>query len=64
MQFKYKALTGPMLSWLQIDEESLIERTVKCGGHSQVIRKQDDGNYLARLSFDNPACIRMMLKLS
>lgn len=53
MQFKYGDLTGPVCGWLQLDAQTLKERANESGLDCEVIIQQDDGNYLAKLSFSN-----------
>ncbi len=52
MQFQYKDVTGPLFGWLHIDPETLKERSREFGWRCEVIRKQEDGSYLAKLSFN------------
>ena len=49
MQFRYAGLTGPMFGWLHVDRDTLTQHASEFGWHCEVIRKQEDGNYLARL---------------
>jgi SAM-dependent methyltransferase len=49
MQFKYGNIIGPMFGWLHVDEQTLADHAYKSGWGCEVIKRQGDGNYLARL---------------
>ena len=51
MQFKYGDFTGPLCGWLHIDAQTLTEHAGQFGWYCQVMCQQEDGNYLAKLSF-------------
>lgn len=50
MQFEYKSIRGPLFGWLHIDAETLSCYALKTGFNCNVIQRQPDGNYLARLT--------------
>ena len=49
MHFKYKGHEGPQFNWLNIDYESLKVTSNETGWVCEILLKQDNGNYLARL---------------
>ncbi len=53
MRLKYGDITGPLCGWLHIDAQTLTEHARQFGWHCQVLYQQDDGNYLAKLSFES-----------
>jgi len=50
MQFKYRDSEGPLFGWLHIDPETLSDYASRVNVDCEIVEKQDDGNYLARLS--------------
>lgn len=50
MQFEYMSTRGPLFGWLHIDAETLSSYTSKTGWICDVVQRQPDGNYLARLT--------------
>lgn len=50
MRFEYKAQIGPLFGWLHVDPETLAAHAAGTGWTCQVVRQEDDGNYLARLA--------------
>jgi SAM-dependent methyltransferase len=49
MQFEYKGQLGPFFSWLQVDAETLTEHAQKTGWSCRIIRREENGDYLAQL---------------
>ena len=50
MQFEYKGQTGPPFGWLHVDPETLMDHAKKTGWSCEIIRQEEDGDYLARLT--------------
>ncbi len=50
MRFKYGDSEGPLFGWLHIDSETLSDYASRAGLKCNVVRQQDDGNYLACLT--------------
>ena len=50
MRFEYADTEGPLFGWLHIDPETLGDYASRAGLKCNVIRQQDDGNYLACLN--------------
>ena len=50
MQFEYKGVKAPWCGWLHVDPETLDTCAEKTGWRCQVVRQEDDGDYLARLT--------------
>ena len=50
MRFKYRDIAGPLCGWLHVDARTLTKHARQFGWYCQVICRQDDGNYLAKLS--------------
>ncbi len=50
MRFKYEDYNGPLCGWLHIDPETLSDYASAVKLDCEVVTRQDDGNYLARLS--------------
>jgi len=50
MRFKYKNNEGPPFGWLHVDPETLNDYSSRVGLKCNVVRQQDDGNYLACLA--------------
>lgn len=52
LQFEYKGKKGASFTWLHIDPETLKEHALKAGWSTDIIvPKDENGNYLARLTF-------------
>lgn len=49
LQLEYKGQRGTPFGWLYVDPEVLTDRALKAGWGCQVIHREEDGNYLARL---------------
>lgn len=52
MRFTYGDTTGPICGWLHVDFQTLTERACQFGWSCHLLCQQEDGNYLARLSFE------------
>ena len=50
MQFEYRGIRGPLFGWLHIDAETLSRYASKTGWNCDVVQRQHDRNYLARLT--------------
>ncbi len=50
MQFEYRSIRGPLFGWLHIDAETLTSHASMTGWNCDVVQRQPDGNYLARLT--------------
>jgi len=50
MQFEYRSVRGPSFGWLHVDAETLSSYASKTGWNCDVVQRQPDGNYLARLT--------------
>ena len=50
MRFEYKGQMGPLIKWLHMDAGTLADRAGKAGWACQVIRQEESGDYLARLT--------------
>ncbi len=50
MRFIYRDVTGPWFTWLHIDPETLKAEASKSSWNCEIVRRQDDGNHLARLT--------------
>jgi ubiquinone/menaquinone biosynthesis C-methylase UbiE len=53
LQFEYKGIKGPIHGWLQADSETLSTHASKAGWSCEILLREDDGNYLARLTKAN-----------
>ena len=53
MYFEYRGLKGPMCGWLHVDPKTLAEHAAKAGWACEVIFREEDGNYLAKLTKTN-----------
>ncbi len=53
-RLEYKGKKGPTLSWLFLDAKLLAERAMKAGWSCEVIWREEEGHYLARLTRANP----------
>ncbi len=49
LQLRYKGQTGPVYGWLLIDPETLAKHALATGWAADILWRQADGNYLARL---------------
>jgi len=49
MQFEFQDRTGPYCGWLQVDADTLREHAERAGWRCEVVHREEDGNYLARL---------------
>ena len=49
LQLEYKGQSGTFFGWLYVDPEVLADRALKAGWECQVIHREEDGSYLARL---------------
>lgn len=49
MQFDFHGRKGPYCSWLQVDSETLRGLSEQAGWECEVVRRGENGNYLARL---------------
>jgi SAM-dependent methyltransferase len=52
MHFRYGDVVGPVFSWLHVDAQTLEEHGQRYGLHTEMILVQQDGNYLAKLTFN------------
>lgn len=52
MRFEFRELTGPYCGWLHVDPDILKEHAAAAGFRCDVVHSEKDGNYLARLSFE------------
>jgi len=52
-QMEYNGTTGPYLSWLHVDPETLISQADKTGWHCEILMNTPFGDYLARLTKKN-----------
>jgi SAM-dependent methyltransferase len=50
LQLLFKGQTGPMYGWLLIDPETLARHTLATGWALDILWRQADGNFLARLT--------------
>ena len=50
LQLRYKGQTGPVYGWLLIDPETLAKQALAIGWAADILWRQADGNYLARLT--------------
>jgi SAM-dependent methyltransferase len=50
MQFEYKGQKGPFFSWLHVDAETLADHAQKTGWSCRVVRREENGDYLAQLT--------------
>lgn len=50
MRIQYGDITGPLCGWLHVDAETLTEHARQFGWNCEVMHRQDDGNYLAKLT--------------
>lgn len=46
----YKHITGSYCTWLHVDSETLSEHASEVGWNAEVITRENDGNYLAKLT--------------
>jgi SAM-dependent methyltransferase len=53
-RLEYKGKKGPTLSWLFLDSKLLTERAMKAGWSCEVIWREEEGHYLARLTRADP----------
>ena len=53
-RLEYKGKKGPTLAWLFLDSQLLTERAMKAGWSCEVIWREEEGHYLARLTRANP----------
>jgi SAM-dependent methyltransferase len=49
MQFEFEGQRGPFCGWLHIDGDTLSKHAVSTGWQSQIVRREQTGDYLARL---------------
>jgi 2-polyprenyl-3-methyl-5-hydroxy-6-metoxy-1,4-benzoquinol methylase len=52
MRITYKDINGPSCGWLHVDAQTLMEHARHFGWSYQLACRQEDGNYLAKLSFE------------
>ena len=50
MQFEYKGRKGPLFGWLHVDSETLTEHAAETDWFCEVVRWEESGDYLARLT--------------
>jgi len=50
IHFEYEGLKGPVCGWLHVDPETLANHASKVGWSCDVLLKDEDGNYLAKLT--------------
>jgi len=50
MRFEYEGQAGPMFSFLYVDPETLANHAVERGWSCDVLVREEDGNYLGRLT--------------
>lgn len=53
MQFEFGGETGPFCGWLHVDPETLAEHAARAGWNCEIIRQEESGEYLARLTKAN-----------
>ena len=46
----YKGIEGAPFSWLHVDPETLSGYAFKAGWQTEIVEREEDGNYLARLT--------------
>lgn len=49
-QLEFQGIKGPLCGWLNVDPETLQEHAEKAGFQAAVIRQEQSGDYLARLT--------------
>jgi SAM-dependent methyltransferase len=50
MQFEFKGETGPRCGWLHVDAETLEEHSGRAGWRCEIVRREENGEYLAQLT--------------
>jgi SAM-dependent methyltransferase len=50
MQFEFQSQRGPYCGWLQVDADTLIEHADLAGWQCQIVQREQNGDYLARLT--------------
>lgn len=50
MRFEHRTTRGPLFGWLHIDAETLSSYASRTGWSCDMVQRQTDGNYLARLA--------------
>jgi SAM-dependent methyltransferase len=50
LQLRFKGHTGPVYGWLLVDPETLAKHAMAGGWSMDIVWRQADGNYLARLA--------------
>ena len=53
MHFEYKGLKGPVCGWLHVDPETLADHASEAGWSCEILLREDDDNYLAKLTKAN-----------
>ena len=54
MQFEFQGKRGPFCGWLQVDADTLRDHAVSAGWNCEIVCRESNGNYLARLSRSTP----------
>ena len=49
-QFEYQGNIGPVFSWLHLDPETLNDHAKKCDWSCQIVYREENGDYLAKLT--------------
>jgi SAM-dependent methyltransferase len=50
LQFEYRGKKGSPFSWLNVDPETLTEHAARANWSCEIIRQEENGDYLARLT--------------
>jgi SAM-dependent methyltransferase len=50
LYFEYKGLRGPTFGYLHVDSETLADHSSKAGWFCEILTREEDGNYLAKLT--------------
>jgi SAM-dependent methyltransferase len=49
LRLHYKELIGEPFTWLHVDPETLSQHAIQAGWHTEIIKQDESGDYLARL---------------
>jgi SAM-dependent methyltransferase len=52
LRLHYRELIGDPFTWLHVDPETLSQHAVQAGWHTEIIKQDESGDYLARLIID------------
>ena len=55
-QLEYKGRRGPTLAWLFVDPETLLAHAERAGWRCEILWREEEGHYLARLIHSRHAC--------